>query len=99
MENPVNFENYYSKNYTGNWKEYLNKGKGLGLYESGMIHFALKDYIKREHIETLNNYEYIIYSRFDQYYIDYHPDVNQDKLYIPNGEDYFVICESRFKSY
>ena len=93
MENPVNFENYYSKNYTGNWKEYLSKGKGLGLYESGMIHFALKDYIKREHIKTLNNYEYIIYSRFDQYYIDYHPDVNQDKLYIPNGEDYFGICD------
>ena len=30
MENPVNFENYYSKNYTGNWKEYLNKKKESG---------------------------------------------------------------------
>ena len=100
MKNPGNFENYYSEHYKGNWQEYLYKGKGLGLYESGMIHFALKDYIKREYLEILNNYEYIIYSRFDQYYIDYHPDVNEDNLYIPKGEDYFGVCDRHavFKS-
>ena len=100
MNNPNNFEDYYAKYYKGTWKEYLNKGKGLGLYESGMIHFALKDYIKREHLKVLKEYEYIIYSRFDQYYIDYHPDVDSDKLYIPTGEDYFGVCDRHavFKS-
>ena len=100
MDNPTNFENYYEKYYKGTWKDYLNKGKGLGLYESGMIHFALKDYIKRKYLNILKEYEYIIYSRFDQYYIDYHPDVDDDKLYIPSGENYFGVCDRHavFKS-
>ena len=47
LENYDNFELYYKKYYSGSWKEYFERGKGYGLYESGLIHFALKDFIKR----------------------------------------------------
>ena len=92
-ENPQNFEDYYSQYYKGNWKDYLLKGKGLGLYESGLIHFALKDFVYRNYSEKLSDYDYIIYTRFDQYYVDYHPKFIDDKIYIPDGEDYFGICD------
>lgn len=100
MKNPKNFEDYYSKHYQGNWKDYLLKGKGLGLYESGLIHFALKDFVYRNYSEELSDYDYIIYTRFDQYYVDYHPKFSGDKIYIPEGEDYFGICDRHviFKS-
>lgn len=100
MENPSNFEEYYKRYFDGNWKEYLLLGKELGLYESGMIHFAFKDFILRNYKEILKKYEYIIYSRFDQHYVDLHPDFHDDKLYIPTGEDYFGICDRHavFKS-
>ena len=42
LQNYNNFEDYYEENYDGAWKDYFEKGKGFGLYESGMIHFALK---------------------------------------------------------
>jgi hypothetical protein len=93
MENPDNFEDYYSNFFKGTWREYLEKGKGLGLFESGLIHFALKDFVYKNYKEILEKYEYIIYTRFDQYYVDYHPDLNEDKVFIPKGEDYFGICD------
>lgn len=93
MPNPITFESYFEEHYRGSWKEYLLKGKELGLYHSGMISFAFKDFILRNYQEVLLNYEYIIYSRFDQLYVDYHPDFNSDKIYIPSGEDYFGICD------
>ncbi len=100
MENPSNFEEYYKQYFDGNWKEYLISGKEIGLYESGMIHFAFKDFILRNYKEILKKYEYIIYSRLDQHYVDLHPDFHDDKLYIPTGEDYFGICDRHavFKS-
>lgn len=100
MENPDNFEQYYYDNFEGNWKEYLLKGKELGLYESGLIHFVFKDFIYKNFKDILTQYEYIIYSRFDQYYTDYHPKFSEDFIYIPEGEDYFGICDRHvaFKS-
>jgi len=100
MKNPENFEQYYEHYFDGNWREYLLLGKELGLYESGTIHFAFKDFIIRNYKEILGEYEFIIYTRFDQYYVDLHPDFYDDKLYIPTGEDYFGICDRHavFKS-
>ena len=93
MKNPNSFEDYYSNFFKGTWREYLLKGKGLGLFESGLIHFALKDFVYRNYREILEKYEYIIYTRFDQYYVDFHPDLTKDKVFIPEGEDYFGICD------
>ena len=93
LENYDNFELYYEKNYSGNWKKYFERGKGYGLYESGLIHFALKDFIKSNYMEIINNYDFVIFSRFDQFYVNKHPHLQNDKILIPKGEDYFGLCD------
>ncbi len=87
------FFKYYEKNFHGNWKEYFENGKGTGLYESGSIHFVFKDFILKNYLDILLKYEFIIYTRFDQYYIDNHILGNENKILIPAGEDYFGICD------
>lgn len=84
---------YYSQYFSGNWREYLYTGKDTGLLSSGGVHFVFKDYILRNHLDTVKNYEFIIYSRFDQYYTDFHPRGVKDKILIPEGEDYFGVCD------
>ena len=84
---------YYRENFEGSWEEYFLTGKETGLYSSGLVHFVFKDIIKNQYLDILKEYEYIIYTRFDQFYLDYHPEVNDDEILIPDGEDYFGICD------
>jgi len=86
-----NWTDYYLENYSHNAIEVLKKGKGAGLWESGVIHLALKDYILKNHLEIINNYIYIIYARFDQFYTHKHPFFSGKNIWIPKGEDYFGI--------
>lgn len=88
-----NYETYYENNFTGTWKQYFDTGKKTGLYSSGLIHFLFKDIVKNNYMSILNNYKFIIYSRFDQYYLDKHPELDEDKILIPKGEDYYGICD------
>ena len=71
-----NFFDYFNENFDGSWKEYFELGKGTGLYESGSIHFIFKDFILKNYLNILDNYDFIIYSRFDQYYLDFHINFN-----------------------
>ena len=69
-------------------------GKDTGLYNSGNIHFAIKDIILKNYLEELKKYEFIIYTRFDQFYTDYHinmEDEDLDYIWIPEGENYHGI--------
>jgi len=84
---------YYEENFSNTWKEYLMTGQDTGLLSSGGVHFVFKDYILNNYIETLKKYDFIIYTRFDQYYCDLHPSGIDNKLLIPEGEDYFGICD------
>ena len=84
---------YYKENLKGTWKEYFESGMESGLYTSGSIHFAFKDRILKNYLEILVSYKYIIYSRFDQKYTDYHQEGEADKILIPKGEDYFGLCD------
>ena len=95
IENPEDFREYYKENFSGSWEEYFLKGKNTGLLESGLIHFAFKDIVLKKYIDILNSYNFIIYSRFDQYYVDYHPEleIDNEEILIPQGEDYFGICD------
>ena len=88
-----NFFNYFNENFDGSWKEYFELGKGTGLYESGSIHFIFKDFILKNYLNILENYDFIIYSRFDQYYLDFHIYGDKNKILIPEGEDYYGICD------
>ena len=93
FEEPEDWFEYYRENFQGNWEEYFNLGKNTGLYNSGSIHFALKNIVLRNHLEVLMEYDTIIYTRFDQFYIDKHPDLDNRNIWIPEGEDYFGICD------
>lgn len=88
-----NYEEYYSTNFSGSWEDYFNKGLDTGLKSSGMLHFVFKDMVKKKYLETVLNYDYIIYTRFDQYHVADHPIGIKDKILIPEGEDYFGICD------
>ena len=82
---------YYTKNHNKQWVEAFELGRNTGLFESGFIHFAIKEIILERHIEEIEQYDYIIYSRFDQMYIDYHLHGYDQNILIPEGEDYFGI--------
>ena len=58
-----------------------------------MIHFAFKDIVRNTYSHVIQEYDYIIYSRFDQFYTDYHPKLSGNNIWIPEGEDYFGICD------
>tara|TARA_B100000575_G_scaffold294560_1_gene311523 strand:+ start:3755 stop:4615 length:861 start_codon:yes stop_codon:yes gene_type:complete len=88
-----NYFDYYDSNFDGSWMKYFETGKDTGLYSSGSVHFVFKDIILKNYLKILNSYQYIIYTRFDQKYTDYHPKGLQNKILIPKGEDYFGICD------
>ena len=89
IEKYGDFKEYYKKNFKGNWEEYFKLGLNTGLYNSGLIHFAFKDIVRQNYNHIIKKYDYVIYSRFDQFYTDYHPKLSGDKIWIPEGEDYF----------
>ncbi len=91
FEEDTDWSKYYSKNYDKQWVQAFELGRNTGLLESGFIHFAIKDIILDEHIEEVEKYDYIIYSRFDQMYINYHLHGYDQNILIPEGEDYFGI--------
>ncbi len=93
IDEPDDWFDYYKNNFVGNWKQYFELGKDTGLYNSGSIHFALKDIVRKNHIDVLNNYENIIYTRFDQFYIDKQTFFDDESILIPTGEDYFGVCD------
>lgn len=93
LKNYENYLDYYSEEYSEKATNYLNLGKGTGLLESGSIHFIFKDFILKNYIEILKNYDYIIYTRFDQFYTGNHIEGRPDKILIPEGEDYFGVCD------
>ena len=85
--------NYYEENFSGYWKEVFDIGLDTGLFNSGSVHFAIKDIVKKNYIETIKKYDYIIYSRFDQFYVYNHPKFSGENIWIPEGEDYTGICD------
>tara|TARA_S200000501_G_C20857366_1_gene758262 strand:+ start:881 stop:1753 length:873 start_codon:yes stop_codon:yes gene_type:complete len=88
-----NYEDYYKNNFKGNWQKYFETGKDTGLYSSGMVHFVFKDIIKKNYLNILKEYKYIVYTRFDQFYVDTHPRAIDGRILIPEGEDYHGICD------
>tara|TARA_B100001109_G_scaffold254365_1_gene253889 strand:+ start:974 stop:1831 length:858 start_codon:yes stop_codon:yes gene_type:complete len=93
IDEPDDWENYYKEHFDGTWKEYFLKGENTGLYSSGLIHFALKDIILKNHINEILKYDYIIFTRFDQFYINQQNYADTLDIWIPEGEDYFGLCD------
>lgn len=102
FDEPDDWSDYYKENKVQNWQKAFNLPNGAGLIESGLIHFAIKDIIKKKHIQTVKEYDYIIFTRFDQMYVDYHIKGLEEYVVIPSGEDYFglhdrhIVFSSKF---
>lgn len=73
--------------------ELFDIGKNTGLLESGIIQIAIKDYLKKNYLSIVKSYDFIIFARFDQYYIKRHNFAIGNNIIIPEGEDYFGICD------
>lgn len=93
FEEPSDWFSYYENNFNNNWREVFELGKDTGLKNSGIIHFALKDIVLKNYLEILKTYDQIIYTRFDQLLIYKENFTDVNKIYIPEGEDYFGICD------
>tara|TARA_B100000902_G_scaffold59643_1_gene66748 strand:- start:29830 stop:30690 length:861 start_codon:yes stop_codon:yes gene_type:complete len=88
-----NYIDYYIDNFSESSVQYLESGLETGLYTSGSVHFVFKDIILNNYLDILKKYKYIIYTRFDQKYTYYHPAGVEGQIFIPEGEDYYGICD------
>ena len=101
FKEPVNWRNFYEDNFNNNNAlNFLIKGEKYGMAGgidnytgSGAIVSGFKIIVHNNYLNYLLNYKYLIHSRFDQFYIDYHPKFLGQKIWIPEGEDYFGICD------
>ena len=101
FKEPKNWRHFYEENFeNSNALNLLIKGKELGMaggidqYSgSGAIVSGFKIIIKNNYMNEVSNYKYVVHSRFDQFYTDYHPKFKGNKIWIPEGEDYFGICD------
>lgn len=79
------------------WVPYIrSEGLGGGVDDnrgSGLIIFAFRHFLKTHYKEILKQYDRIILSRSDFYYIDDHPELDINKFYVIEGEDYYGISD------
>ncbi len=69
-------------------------GGGIGKFRgSGAIIFALRHFLKNNFKNVLLNYDRIVLTRSDFYYIDFHPNLKNDTFYILEGEGYGGVTD------
>lgn len=91
---------YYSNYFNNNWKRSFLCGKNHGLagglesYNgSGAIIFAFRHFVKHRCADIINLYDRIILTRSDYFYLYKHPILSNDRIWIPEGEDYGGITD------
>ncbi len=101
FEEPQNWRDFYEKNFpNSNAIKFMIDGEKYGMaggiddYSgSGAIVSGFKTIVFNNYMDEISQYKYIIHSRFDQFYVDYHPKYTGDKIWIPKGEDYYGVCD------
>ena len=101
FEEPKNWRHFYEDNFkSSNALDFLLRGQELGMAGgidnhtgSGAIVTGFKIIAYNNYLNEILDYKYVIHSRFDQFYTDYHPKLEGDNIWIPEGEDYFGICD------
>ncbi|MBD1160405.1 hypothetical protein IDG51_03940, partial [Pelagibacterales bacterium SAG-MED14] len=95
-----NWWDYYKKSFSSRlfdiYKNNEIEGLGGGINNfrgSGSIIFALRHYLKTNFKKELLNYDRIVLTRSDFYYIDYHPKLKNDFFYAVEGEAYGGITD------
>ena len=100
IEEYGNWWDYYKKYFSNRLlKVYKNNeveglAGGISNYKgSGAIIFALRHFLKNNFKNELLQYDRIILTRSDFYYIDYHPILKNDFFYIVEGENYGGVTD------
>lgn len=96
----ANWREYYEKNCKGNWEEFFVKNQQTGMsggidnyVGSGAIIIAFRHYLKNNFSDVLLQYDRIILTRADYYYVKDHPVESNEFFYIVEGEDYNGLCD------
>lgn len=95
-----NWNDYYSQFFSNKWKHSFLHGQnhglagGLDTYKgSGSIIFAFRHFLKTNCFDILNSYDRIILTRSDNFYLYKHPILPNDRIWIPQGEDYGGVTD------
>lgn len=95
-----NWEDYYTENLgDGPWKNAFMLGEQTGfsgLYGSpgsGGIVFAFRDYLLKNKKDILLQYDRIIITRTDHFYVKEHPVLPNDSFWVPTGESYGGVTD------
>lgn len=100
-----NWREFYDDYFNSDWDTFLNKQKynnaslmgGIDDFTgSGAIIFAFRHYLLKNKIDYINQYDRIILTRSDFYYIDKHPLLPLGKLYAVEGEEYGGVSDRHF---
>jgi len=85
------WNNYYEQNCTGNWRKVFTArdigGDSDNWKQSILIIFAFRHFLLHNHRDTLLQYDRLIVTRSDFYYIDKHPILPNDSFYVVEAED------------
>lgn len=90
------YRNKFSTRLFDIYKNNEIEGLGGGINNfrgSGAIIFAFRHFLKSNFKKELLNYDRIILTRSDFYYIDYHPKLKNDFFYVVEGESYGGITD------
>jgi len=100
-----NWREFYDNNFNSDWDTFLSKHKYNGaslmggvddFHGSGAIIFAFRHFLLKNKIDYINQYDRIILTRSDFYYIDKHPILPLGKLYAVEGEGYGGVSDRHF---
>jgi hypothetical protein len=84
---------YFRENCNGFWESNLWYGIDGTAWNSGLPGFVIKDYILKNYKNIIEQYDRIILTRSDYYYLHKHPILSNDHLWIVEGEDYGSYCD------
>ena len=90
------YKKYFSNRIYNIYEQNEIEGLGGGIKDfrgSGAIIFALRHFLKNNYKNELLNYDRIILTRSDFYYIDFHPKLKNDFFYITEGEKYGGVSD------
>lgn len=100
LEEYKDWADYYKKHCSGCWFKFFNHFKNYGtgggienFIGSGAIIFAFRHYLKNFCGQYLQNYDRIILTRSDFFYLSKHPILPNNKFYTPEGEDYDGVTD------
>jgi len=81
-------ENFFQEGEIKWWKDNFRYGLKGGGSKRGIIPIIFQHYIYHNHLDTINQYDRIILTRPDMYFVNPYPVLSNDHVWIPNGEDH-----------